>query len=204
MNGKKRLLFSAQPGSVSFIIAANNNDAGPNSMLRKVTSLLACLSLALTLTGCGNAEQSSAPASTPEDTPDKPRVALIMKSLANEFFINMAAGAEQHQAQNDSYELVVNGIKNESDLAQQVSLVEQMMATQVDIIVIAPADSKGLLPVVKRAIDRGIVVVNIDIFIIVSIVYVDLSILMIISFKLSYRFSLRLCPLLLVARNLPV
>ncbi|WP_156507849.1 sugar ABC transporter substrate-binding protein [Halioglobus sp. HI00S01] len=131
-------------------------------MLRKVTSLLACLSLALTLTGCGNAEQSSAPASTPEDTPDKPRVALIMKSLANEFFINMAAGAEQHQAQNDSYELVVNGIKNESDLAQQVSLVEQMMATQVDIIVIAPADSKGLLPVVKRAIDQGIVVVNID------------------------------------------
>ncbi|KZX55189.1 LacI family transcriptional regulator [Halioglobus sp. HI00S01] len=130
--------------------------------MRKVTSLLACLSLALTLTGCGNAEQSSAPASTPEDTPDKPRVALIMKSLANEFFINMAAGAEQHQAQNDSYELVVNGIKNESDLAQQVSLVEQMMATQVDIIVIAPADSKGLLPVVKRAIDQGIVVVNID------------------------------------------
>ena len=91
------------------------------------------------------------------------RVALIMKSLANEFFINMANGAREHQAKNaDKYELLVNGIKNESDLSQQVSLVEQMMATRVDVIVIAPADSKGLLPIVKRAVDQGIVVINID------------------------------------------
>eukprot|EP00752_Nemacystus_decipiens_P018804 g16860.t1 len=86
-----------------------------------------------------------------------------MKSLANEFFINMATGAENHQAEHsDQYELIVNGIKNESDLAQQVSLVEQMIATRVDVIVIAPADSKGLLPVAKRAADQGIVVINID------------------------------------------
>ncbi|TQV86326.1 sugar ABC transporter substrate-binding protein [Exilibacterium tricleocarpae] len=86
-----------------------------------------------------------------------------MKSLANEFFIDMAAGAEAHQAANaDSYELLVNGIKNESDLAQQVALVEQMMASQVDVIVIAPADSKSLLPVVARAVNQGITVVNID------------------------------------------
>ncbi|PLW81199.1 LacI family transcriptional regulator [Kineobactrum sediminis] len=86
-----------------------------------------------------------------------------MKSLANEFFINMADGARRHQAANaDQYELVVNGIRNESDLAQQVALVEQMMATGVDAIVIAPADSKGLLPVARRAAAQGIVVVNID------------------------------------------
>ena len=95
------------------------------------------------------------------------RVALVMKSLANEFFVNMAQGAKNHQQENsgnnvNSYELIVNGIRNESDLAQQVSLVEQMMAAQVDVIVLAPADSKGLLPVVKRAIEQGIVVVNID------------------------------------------
>ncbi|HEY7775112.1 MAG TPA: substrate-binding domain-containing protein [Kineobactrum sp.] len=86
-----------------------------------------------------------------------------MKSLANEFFINMADGARSHQAANaDQYELVINGIRNESDLAQQVALVEQMMATGVDAIVIAPADSKGLLPVARRAASQGIVVVNID------------------------------------------
>ena len=91
----------------------------------------------------------------------KPRVALIIKSLANEFFINMAAGAEAHHlANNEQYELFINGIKNESDLAQQVNLVEQMMATGVNIIVLAPADSKGLLPVVKRAVVLLCVVPN--------------------------------------------
>jgi ribose transport system substrate-binding protein len=42
----------------------------------------------------------------------KPRVALVMKSLANDFFINMADGAKKHQtAHTADYELIVNGIK---------------------------------------------------------------------------------------------
>jgi ribose transport system substrate-binding protein len=93
----------------------------------------------------------------------KPRVALIMKSLANEFFVTMAAGAETHQrAHAGEYDLIVNGTKNESDLAQQVSLVEQMIAGGVQALVIAPADSRALVPVLKRAQQAGIVVVNID------------------------------------------
>jgi ribose transport system substrate-binding protein len=98
-----------------------------------------------------------------EASSDKPRVALVMKSLANEFFSTMAAGAEAHHAANaEKYDLVVNGIKDERDLARQVSLVEEMVAQQVDAIVIAPADSKALVTVLKRAVDAGIAVVNID------------------------------------------
>ncbi|MEM7019356.1 MAG: sugar ABC transporter substrate-binding protein [Pseudomonadota bacterium] len=98
-----------------------------------------------------------------EAEPQTPKIALIMKSLANEFFINMAEGTRQHQAANpELYELVINGTKDESDLAQQVKLVEQMMVTGADAIVIAPADSKALIPVLKRAQQAGIVVVNID------------------------------------------
>jgi len=86
-----------------------------------------------------------------------------MKSLANEFFSTMAKGAEAHQAAHpEEYELVVNGIKDERDLARQVSLVEEMVAQGVDAIVIAPADSKALVTVLKRAADAGIAVVNID------------------------------------------
>ena len=121
---------------------------------------LAVISL-LVAAGCGGEqEQAQEPAAAGND---KPTVALIIKSLANEFFVNMAAGAEQHQLQHtDQYELIVNGLKDESDLTQQVALVEQMMARGVDIIVIAPADSKALVPVLKRAMQSGIVVVNID------------------------------------------
>jgi ribose transport system substrate-binding protein len=93
----------------------------------------------------------------------KPKIALVMKSLANEFFSTMAEGAKKHQAENaGTYDLIVNGIKNETDLAEQVNLVEQMVARQVNAIVIAPADSKALVPVLKRAKDAGILVVNID------------------------------------------
>jgi ribose transport system substrate-binding protein len=86
-----------------------------------------------------------------------------MKSLANEFFVTMADGARAHQATHpDEYELIVNGIKNESDLSQQVSMVENMVSIGVDAIVIAPADSRALVPVLKRAVDAGITVINID------------------------------------------
>jgi len=98
-----------------------------------------------------------------DDPSDKPRVALIMKSLANEFFKAVEDGARAHQKANaEKYDLIVNGIKNERDLTEQIGLVEQMIAQQVDAIVIAPADSKALVPVCKKARDAGIVVVNID------------------------------------------
>jgi ribose transport system substrate-binding protein len=93
----------------------------------------------------------------------KPKIALVMKSLANEFFGTMADGAKKHQGANaDKYDLIVNGIKNETDLAEQMNLVEQMVARQVNAIVIAPADSKALVTVLKRAKEAGILVVNID------------------------------------------
>ena len=98
-----------------------------------------------------------------DDTRGKPAIALVMKSLANEFFVTMADAAKAHQGQHEGrYDLIVNGIKNESDLAAQVALVEQMMGLAVDAIVIAPADSKALVPVLARARAAGIQVVNID------------------------------------------
>ena len=118
-----------------------------------------CLSLASTLLlhGCEK------PQSTASEAVAKPRVAVVMKSLANEFFVNMAEKTREHQAENaDDYDLILNGIKDESDLTQQVALVEQMIALNVDIIVIAPADSRALIPVINRAIAQGIVVINID------------------------------------------
>jgi len=94
---------------------------------------------------------------------DKPRIALIMKSLANEFFKTMEEGARSHHKEHeDEYELTVVGIKDEQDVARQIDYVELKIAQGVDAIVIAPADSKALVPVCKRAMDAGIIVVNID------------------------------------------
>ncbi|HAR90244.1 MAG TPA: LacI family transcriptional regulator, partial [Gammaproteobacteria bacterium] len=124
------------------------------------TMLLAIATMGLMT--CGSEESTSSLVDS-ADTSDIPRIALVMKSLANEFFVNMANGAEAHQLANaDQYELVVNGIRNESDLAQQVALVDQMISSGVDAIVIAPADSRALVPALSRAAAAGIVVINID------------------------------------------
>lgn len=122
-------------------------------------SLLFAFSAVLLFPAC--TETGSDP--DPSAPKEKPEVALVMKSLANEFFKTMAEGAEAYQSErSDDFSLLVNGIKNETDLAQQVALVEQMIARGVDAIVIAPADSKALVSVLKRAQSEGIVVINID------------------------------------------
>jgi ribose transport system substrate-binding protein len=86
-----------------------------------------------------------------------------MKSLANEFFQTMENGAKAHQRENaGEYDLIANGTKDEQDVSRQIDLVEQMIAQRVAAIVIAPADSKALITVCKRALDAGIPVINID------------------------------------------
>jgi ribose transport system substrate-binding protein len=123
-------------------------------------SLLLSICIPLAIVGC---QPNASNTSSPPASSDKPKIALVMKSLANEFFSTMAEGAKQHQSQNSQqYELVVNGIKDERDLARQAAIIDEMIAAKVQAIVVAPADSKALVPVLRRAKRAGLVVVNID------------------------------------------
>ncbi|WP_397448695.1 sugar ABC transporter substrate-binding protein [Pseudomonas sp. NA-150] len=94
---------------------------------------------------------------------DKPKVALVMKSLANEFFLTMEDGAKDYQkAHSADFDLISNGIKDETDTAAQIAIVNQMIVQKVDALVIAPADSKAMVAVIDKAMKAGIKVVNID------------------------------------------
>jgi ribose transport system substrate-binding protein len=120
------------------------------------TGLAAALVLPCLVAGCDRPKGPAAPKGAPT-------VALVMKSLANEFFKTMEDGAKAHQQKNASaYTLLANGIKDEQDVTKQINLIEQMIAQRVDALVVAPADSKAIVPVCKKALDAGIVVVNID------------------------------------------
>ena len=130
------------------------------STLARSGSLLLSICIPLAMVGC---QPKTSNTSSPPASPDKPKIALVMKSLANEFFSTMAEGAKQHQSQNSQqYELIVNGIKDERDLARQAAIIDEMIAAKVQAIVVAPADSKALVPVLRRAKLAGLVVVNID------------------------------------------
>ncbi|MDO4236293.1 MULTISPECIES: sugar ABC transporter substrate-binding protein [Pseudomonas] len=98
-----------------------------------------------------------------DDAAAKPKVGLVMKSLANEFFVTMQEGAKDYQKSHAAdFDMITNGIKNETDTSAQIDIVNQMILAKVNAIVIAPADSKALVTVLKKASDAGIKVVNID------------------------------------------
>jgi len=127
-------------------------------MLKNIISLSLIL-ICILLSACANNDDQD----RKNKNGERPKIALIMKSLANEFFVTMEEGATAHQLANaDKYDLLTNGIKNETDLAQQVRLIDQMISVGVDAIVIAPADSKAIVPALARVKDAGIAIVNID------------------------------------------
>ncbi|KIP91228.1 sugar ABC transporter substrate-binding protein [Pseudomonas fluorescens] len=97
------------------------------------------------------------------ESAEKPKIALVMKSLANEFFLTMEDGAKAYQKEHSAdFDLISNGIKDETDTAGQTRIVEQMILAKVNALVIAPSDSKAMVPVIKKAVDAGITVINID------------------------------------------
>lgn len=101
-------------------------------------------------------------ASKAADTPTPGvRVALVMKTLTNPFFVEMEKGARRAQ-QATGIDLHVQTATQETSIEQQIQLVEQEIQAQAKAIVIAPGDSTRLVPVLKKAQDAGIQVVNID------------------------------------------
>jgi len=123
---------------------------------------------ALGLCACGEPTPSvnSVAQSAPQEkiAPNKSsdiRVALIMKTLTNPFFIEMEKGARKAQ-QETGIDLQVFTSTQETSIEQQIQLVENQIQAKVNAIVIAPGDSQRLIPVLKKAQDAGIKVVNID------------------------------------------
>lgn len=125
--------------------------------LRRITSILIIIVLVSLFTLLLNLQRSCAPQR------DTPHIALVMKSLANEFFLTMEHEARTHQKQAETeYILTANGIRNETDVSGQVRIIENMIAQNVDALIVAPADSRALIPVCAKAVEQGIVVINID------------------------------------------
>lgn len=139
--------------------------AGVSGRMTRRTFGVALLSLALA--GCdeaptpagGSAEPAEAVAA--EAVAVVPRVALVMKTLTNPFFVKMEQGARQ-AADALGADLVVRTGAQETSIEQQVAIVDELVADNVSAIVIAPGDSVRLIPAVKRAREAGIPVVNID------------------------------------------
>ncbi|TBW35508.1 autoinducer 2 ABC transporter substrate-binding protein [Siculibacillus lacustris] len=88
----------------------------------------------------------------------KPEIAVVVKITGIPWFNRFEAGVKRAGDQ-----LGVNAYQvgpTAADPAQQVKLIEDLIAKKVDAIAVVPNDAKVLAPVLKRAQDAGIVVVT--------------------------------------------
>jgi ribose transport system substrate-binding protein len=97
----------------------------------------------------------------------KYRIAVIPKGLTHEFWKSIERGARRAAAdlgeQGIAVEILWDGPRKESDAQDQIGIVQQMAASRgIHGLVLAPQDSKAMVPVVKETVERKIPVVIID------------------------------------------
>jgi len=136
--------------------------------VKKAISCIALCACLIFFAGCGTKESSplimdkNAPqAPAAGQTAAKKNIALVMKTLTNPFFVEMEKGARRAEKEFNINLIVKSGAK-ETSIDQQIAIVDELIKAKVDAIVIAPGDSRELIPVLKRAQDAKIVIINID------------------------------------------
>ena len=93
----------------------------------------------------------------------KPTIGMVLKSVRNEFFIEMAKGAQRYgKAHPEALTLQLEGIQQEVDVSGQEAIIRTMIAQKVDALIVVPTDSVAMLPVLMEAIQAGILVINMD------------------------------------------
>jgi len=101
-----------------------------------------------TLTGC-------------EKKPEKTRIAMVVKSLGNGFFDAAHNGADEAAKQLGNVEIIYTGPTTPS-AEGQIEIINSLISQKVDAIVISANDPNALVPIAKKAMQRGIKVISFD------------------------------------------
>jgi len=91
----------------------------------------------------------------------QPVIGLITKTETNPFFVKMKEGAAA-AAQAQGARLLTGAGKTDGDNAGQVTAMENMIAAGARTILITPSDSKAIVPSIKKARDKGVLVIALD------------------------------------------
>jgi ribose transport system substrate-binding protein len=120
--------------------------------IRRAIPLLAMTVLAMTvLVACNRSTEYAT----------KPTVALVVKTLNNQFFIDMEAGAKA-AADSLGIDLIVQAPEREIDVERQMQIVENLIQRNVKVLLLVPNGSKEIVPAVVKANAAKIPVVVVD------------------------------------------
>ena len=91
----------------------------------------------------------------------EPVIGLITKTETNPFFVKMREGAAA-EAKAKGAKLLTGAGKAEGDNAGQVTAMENMVAAGAKTILLVATDSKGIIPTIKKAQEKGVMVIALD------------------------------------------
>ncbi len=115
------------------------------------------------LVGCVSSESagsSSESTNSGEKSSDKIKIAVVPKLVGIPYFNASEVGAKR-AGEELGVEVIYTG-PTQGDAAQQVRVIEDLISQQVDVIAVAPNDSAALTPVLKKAKEAGIHVMDWD------------------------------------------
>jgi fructose transport system substrate-binding protein len=92
---------------------------------------------------------------------DAPVIGLITKTETNPFFVAMREGATA-EARAQGAKLLTAAGKSVTDNASQVTAVENMVAAGAKTILIVASDPKAIVPALRKARDKGVLVIALD------------------------------------------
>jgi ribose transport system substrate-binding protein len=122
--------------------------------------LLMVLALAV-LAGCGGSGSAPAPGESTGSRGGLLEIAVIPKSLSHQFWLTVKAGADA-AGEEFGARILWQGPSKETEVVQQINIVQDMISRKVDALVLAAGDENALVQTVERAIAAGIPVITID------------------------------------------
>jgi fructose transport system substrate-binding protein len=132
----------------------------------RVTRALVAFGAAAALTAgvvaCGDDDSSSSSGGGGGASKDEEvTIGLITKTESNPFFVKMKEGAQAAADKNNVKLLTASG-KSDTDNQSQVTAIENMTTQGAKVILDVPADSKAIVPAIKKARDAGVLVIALD------------------------------------------
>ncbi|MET3432474.1 rhamnose transport system substrate-binding protein [Herbaspirillum seropedicae] len=100
-------------------------------------------------------------AAAPVHAADKVRIAMVVKSLGNGFFDAAHEGAKEAARELGDVEVIYTGPTTPT-AEGQIEIVNSLISQKVDAIVISANDANALVPITKRAMQRGVKVLSFD------------------------------------------
>jgi ribose transport system substrate-binding protein len=123
-------------------------------MKLRLRYLFLALAACLVLSGCGSKKKY------------KYRIAVIPKGLTHEHWQSVHRGAvraaDDFERKGITVEILWDGPSQESDATKQIDMIGLKVGAGIDGLVLAPLDSKQMVPPVERARAEGVRVVIID------------------------------------------